>query len=77
MVMFRDFVQRNAQKRRLAGKVWNNTDGSVEFVAEGPQDALSELLSLVQKGPVLARVDSVEEKWTEATGEFADFRISY
>ena len=76
-VMFRDFVQRKARARGLLGTVTNNTDGSVLFVAEGDEEKLHELLALVRRGPVLARVDRAEETWTGCLGNFQSFDILY
>jgi acylphosphatase len=67
-VGFRYFVQRRAQEMGLAGWVRNQSDGSVELVAEGDRAALGRLLELAGKGPGLADVDRVEVEWGEATG---------
>lgn len=77
LVMFRDFVTRKARARGLRGKVMNKTDGSVSLVAEGDPSKLEELLGLVQRGPILARVDKVEEAWGDSLGEFKSFDIVY
>ncbi len=77
MVMFRDFTQRNATKLGLMGIVQNIDNGSVRVVAEGKKDKLQELLKLLQKGPIFARVKEVQEKWMEPTDEFSGFKIVY
>lgn len=77
LVMFRDFVTRHAKKLGLAGRVKNNPDGTVWFVAEGDEEALRLLLERVRKGPMLSRVDRVEDTWKEATGQFSDFQIVF
>ncbi|MDD2731072.1 MAG: acylphosphatase [Candidatus Portnoybacteria bacterium] len=77
MVMFRDFTQRKAKALGLVGVVKNLPDGSVWAVAEGEEEKLQIFLAKLKKGPMLARVDRVEEKWPEATGGFDDFIISY
>lgn len=77
LVMFRDFVQRKARARGLVGTVKNNPDGSVAVVAEGEEAKLRELLDLIHRGPILARVDRVEEKWSEPLGEYRSFDILY
>ncbi len=76
-VMFRDFVCRKGRKLGLTGTVKNNPDGSVSVVAEGDEAKLRELLSLIHRGPILARVDSVTETWFEPLGEFKSFAILY
>lgn len=77
LVMYRDFVKRNARARGLVGTVKNNKDGSVSVVAEGEESKLNELLSLVHRGSVLARVDRVEEKWANDLDGYKNFAILY
>ncbi|HAT68783.1 MAG: hypothetical protein A2481_00855 [Candidatus Yonathbacteria bacterium RIFOXYC2_FULL_47_9] len=77
LVMFRDFVQRKARARGLVGTVQNNPDGSVLVVAQGEEVKLQELLGLVQRGPILAHVERVDETWREPLGEFRSFDILY
>lgn len=77
LVMYRDFTKRNARRLGIVGTVQNMNDGSVRVVAEGEEDVLRKFLSRLQKGPIFARVDKVEEIWNEATGEFKTFEIIY
>lgn len=77
MVMFRDFVTRNARSRMIVGSVKNNVDGSVSVVAEGEEDKLAELLELIHKGSLLSRVDTVSKKWAEGLGKYKSFDILY
>lgn len=77
MVMFRDFVTRKAKGLGLFGSVKNNKDGTVSVVAEGEEAKLRELLMLIKKGPILARVDSFEVKWVEPLGGYKNFAILY
>lgn len=77
MVMFRDFVTRNARSRGVVGSVKNNVDGSVFVVAEGEESKLRELLELIHEGSFLSRVDTVSEKWSEDLGGYKNFDILY
>lgn len=77
MVMFRDFVTRKAKSLGVFGSVKNNKDGTVSVVAEGEEGDLIKLLVQIKKGPILARVDSVEEAWGEYLGEYKNFAILY
>jgi len=77
LVMFRDFAKRKAAKLGLVGVAQNMKDGSVYVVAEGEEARLMEMLALLHKGSVLARVDSIEEKWMKPTGGFSSFKIVY
>ena len=77
-VSFRYFVVRRAQGLGVTGYAYNMPDGrSVEVVAEGGRDGLEELLGRVRQGPTGAIVEDVDADWSEATGEFKDFRIVY
>ncbi len=77
MVMFRDFVERKATKLELVGTVQNMSDGSVQIFAEGKEEKIQELITLLHKGSLLSRVDNIKEKWEQPRGEFSDFRIIY
>lgn len=59
-VGFRYFVRTTARPLDLAGYVLNRADGAVEIEAEGPPDAVQQLLHTVQHGPPLAHVERVE-----------------
>ena len=77
MVMYRDFTARSARKLGIVGTVRNCTDGSVFVVAEGEESALSQFLLLLRKGSVLASVEDVSASWSDATGEYTSFTITY
>lgn len=77
MVMFRDFVTRKARSRGIVGTVKNNPDGTVSVIAEGEEASLRELLALVHRGSLLARVDRVEESWRAPLGNYRSFDILY
>lgn len=74
-VGFRWFVQRNAQRLALTGWTANETDGSVRVVAEGPSDALDDLVTALHQGPSGARVARVDATRGPATAAFASFSI--
>ena len=76
-VGFRYFVQRRAQQLGLSGWVRNNDDGSVELVAEGTRKQLEDLKHALEEGPRLARVDRVETKWSEGTGNLDRFELAW
>lgn len=77
MVMYRDFAQRKARGLDVVGTVQNMKDGSVAVVAEGEEEMLKTFVALLRKGSVFAKVEEMETKWVEATGEFHDFRIIF
>jgi acylphosphatase len=76
-VFFRVHAQEEAQRLGLNGWVRNRADGSVEAVAEGPEDALRQLAAWCQRGSPGSMVEEVEEDWGEATGEHAGFMIRH
>ena len=64
-VGFRMFVQEWATRMGLRGYVRNAPDGSVEVVACGERIFLEGLLAALHKGPIAARVDSIDHCWVE------------
>jgi len=75
-VFFRAHTRQEAQRLGLRGWVRNRADGSVEAVAEGPEDALRQLLAWCHRGSPGARVEAVEERWEAPKGEFHVFSIT-
>lgn len=75
-VFFRDFVRAEAGKRGIAGKAWNEPNGSLRIEAEGERSALEELLAACRHGPRGARVDEVTASFTQATGGFTTFSVA-
>jgi acylphosphatase len=74
-VGFRWFVEREAHVLGIAGWVRNNSDSSVEVLAQGTRDQLSGLRSRLQQGPRAARVDDVQESEAKAVPGLTTFRI--
>ena len=74
-VFFRQSTQEKAQELGLTGWVRNQPDGSVAAVAEGPSKDIEKLIDWCRQGPPAADVKSVDVEWTEATGEFGQFRV--
>jgi acylphosphatase len=76
-VAFRYFAQRSAASLGVTGWVRNLSDGRVEVLAEGRKESVDPFLDRLAAGPRLARVDSIDVRGEEATGEFEDFRVVY
>ena len=76
-VGFRYFVLREARGLGLRGQVTNRYDGSVEVVAEGPEDRLEILLGRLREGPRSAIIEAVDVRWSPATGEFDAFDVGF
>jgi len=55
--------------------VKNLPGGHVEIIAEGPRRELRIFAAWAHQGPRMARVDSVEEEWSDYRGEEGAFTI--
>jgi acylphosphatase len=64
-VGYRDWLLREAERLGLAGWVRNRRDGSVEAVIAGAEPAVEILLSACRRGPALARVERIDERFCE------------
>jgi acylphosphatase len=73
-VGYRDWMIREAGRLGLSGWVRNRADGKVEAVISGPEPAVEVLLTLVRRGPRLARVDAVIETFWEEEVAVGFFR---
>ena len=76
-VSFRHYTRLEAQELGVTGWVANQPDGTVKVVAEGEKAQLEKLVSFLQEGPRMARVESVDLSWSEATGEFQQFGVRW
>ncbi len=76
MVMFRDFVCRNARALGLSGYVRNSEDGSVEVLAQGDRQGLEKLIERIHGGSLLARVEKADVEWRTPARTFDDFVIT-
>jgi len=74
-VAFRWYARATAVRLGLKGWVRNRRDGRVEACVEGERPAVEGFAAWLRRGPALAKVEAVEEAWTEATGEFAEFQV--
>jgi len=74
-VGFRWFVEREAHILGISGWVRNNSDGSVEVLAQGTRDQLLGFRSRLRQGPRAARVDDVEEFEAKPVSGLNTFRI--
>ena len=74
-VGFRWFVQREAARLGLDGWVTNQSDGSVEVVAEGPEATLEELVLMLWEGPSGSGVSGIDMRHEPARGNIAGFTI--
>jgi acylphosphatase len=67
-VFFRDSTREEAEKAGVNGWVSNRSDGAVETVLEGPEDAVQRVLRFLKEGPSRADVEDVEVSEEEPEG---------
>ncbi len=77
MVFFRYSTCQEAERLGVKGWVKNKRDGSVEVVAEGPREAVDELIRWCHHGPSGARVTDVTKTDEPYSGEFGSFDVRY
>jgi acylphosphatase len=76
-VWFRESTRKEAARLGVYGWVRNRPDGTVEVVAEGPEDKVRKLVTWCHHGPTSAQVTRVQEGLEVFQGEFADFDVVY
>lgn len=59
-VGYRDWAVATGQRLGLSGWVRNRTDGSVEALVVGDDEAVGRMIEACRRGPTLARVDAVD-----------------
>jgi acylphosphatase len=76
-VNFRYYTCHQARHLGVTGYVRNLWDGTVEVVAEGPRQDVTQLLNWLHKGPRMAFVERVDAEWLPYGGEFRGFEVRY
>ena len=76
-VFFRVETKNTADRLGLNGYVKNLSNGSVEAVFEGDQQAVTQMVEWCHKGPAAAKVDHALAEKTEASSNFETFEIRY
>lgn len=76
-VCFRAETCDEAQRLGVKGWVRNLSDGKVEAVAEGEDDAIEEFIKYCREGPPGAHVRNVEISEESFKNEFEDFGIGH
>jgi acylphosphatase len=59
-VGYRDWTMTTARRLGLAGWVRNRTDGAVEALIVGEDNAVGAMIDACRRGPPLAQVDNVD-----------------
>jgi acylphosphatase len=73
-VGYRAFCADEAMRLHVDGFARNLGDGvTVEVVAEADEPTLRRFVARLREGPPFSRVDDVDFRWEDATGEFRGF----
>jgi acylphosphatase len=73
-VFFRDTARRRAEEEGVAGSARNLSNGRVEVVLEGEEDAVNRMIDWCKEGSDWAEVTSVDVEEQEPQGATA-FRV--
>jgi acylphosphatase len=76
-VGFRYFVAQKAHELALHGYARNDSDGSVEVLAQGPRPALERLLLHLRRGPSAAHVRDVRVAWGTPGEHLSGFHLRW
>ncbi|MDG6933905.1 MAG: acylphosphatase [Nitrososphaerota archaeon] len=74
-VGFRFFVRQQAVALGVSGLARNLSDGSVEVILEGPDDAIQMVIEACKVGPPNASVSKITLEKLQNIGGFKGFRI--
>lgn len=74
-VAYRAYVQDAATELKLTGFVRNQTDGTVEVVAQGEPDILKQFVEHLHEGSLLAQVESVAVDWQTIRKPLHEFSV--
>lgn len=74
-VFFRQFVKENAQLLNLTGYVRNLTNGNVEVLVEGEDNAIFKLGEILSKGPKHSSIRHIQREEKKWSGEFKEFKV--
>lgn len=72
-VGFRYFAIRAARQAGVDGAVRNLADGTVEAIAEGPDESIDQFRQALERGPSYAHVEKVDEMEMLPTGRYSGF----
>jgi len=76
-VWFRESTRRQAVALGVTGWARNRPEGTVEVVAEGPDEQVRKLVAWCHQGPSAAKVTRVREGLEACRGEFDSFEIAF
>jgi acylphosphatase len=74
-VNFRAWTKSQSENLGIKGWVRNLSDGRVEVLAQGSEDALEELKKRLFNGPTMSRVEDVQCEWIDYDKEHGSFEL--
>lgn len=74
-VFFRANTREMAERYSVNGWVMNRSDGTVEALFEGKEEAVKKLIEWCHHGPPNAVIKNVNIEWQAYKGEFKDFTV--
>ena len=74
-VWFRASAKDKAIGLGLTGKIWNEYDGDVGAIVQGPLNNILSFIEWCKEGPPLARVDDVSETEIDEDNVYSNFEI--
>ena len=74
-VGYRDFVEQYAKEHGLSGWIKNNADGSVSVVIQGTPEELKDCIETLNRGSLLAKVETLSIEWRTPEKHFDDFSV--
>jgi len=75
-VWYRASAKDNALSLGVKGKVWNEINGDVGIIAQGPQEQIDKFIEWCKQGPPMARVEEVKVEIVNYEEVFSSFVIS-
>lgn len=74
-VGYRQFLKKEAERRRITGWTRNLPDGSVEALLQGEKQEIEAFLLRLREGPFLAEVKDLRVDWEDMEEKVSDFVI--
>lgn len=75
-VFYRHNTKKKALELNLKGYVKNLPDGTVEVIAEAPEDKLKLFIDWCWHGSPFSKVDDIDVKWSDSKDEYTDFSVN-
>jgi acylphosphatase len=74
-VAYRPYVQEAATELQIIGYIKNQSDGSVEVVAQGEPDTLRSFIEYLHEGSLMSAVEGVAVEWRSVGTTFDEFSV--